>query len=808
MRVVTALLLFLVLFLNRGLSQAPVMKAARVNAAPRIDGQPGDEAWNLADPIILDYVFEPTPGTVPSQSTEVRIVYDNSAFYIRAYCYDSKPDSIWKELTERDAIFKHTDNFYIFLDPYHDGQNAYAFGVSAENVQEDLRCTKGGLNVDNSWNAVWESHTARLNNGWCAEMKIPYSAIRFPRKEIQDWSCDFTRQIRRTRETLCWCHTPPTVEAFIPKMGTLSGISKIEPPLRLSLSPYASEYIYTDANAITSSFKYGADLKYGISESFTLDLTLIPDFGQVASDRIVKNLSPYEVQYQEKRPFFLEGTELFSKNNLFYSRRIGEVTHSYPYTAAVDTHSIHTFQEAPSQSQLINAFKLTGKTRDNLAIGVFNALSNNAYIVGVIDSSAAQQRIIYEPLTNYNIIVLEQTLKNNSHIGFINTSVMRSHHGDYALVSGADFKINDKTNTYALTGDYSESYLFNPNPLPATLSYRSHGSKMHFSAGKAAGSWQYAYHFNGVSKNFNSNDLGYLEKSNYISHYVFARYFRTQPVKKMLRYFGMLETELTSRFQDNRFASLLLVYTHDIDWKNYFTTIPFVAARPVISHDYYDPRVDGRWVNTPASYQCGSYFSTDYRKPFALDWGGDYLWCTEKGRDRVKYFISPRWRLNPKIIFYYTFDHSFSRNQRGYVDNISGTIWFGQRDVKEVSNTFTMQYVLNNRMSFSCTARHYWSGGVYHRYYTLDESGELTEKPYSSNTDFSFNAFNVDMVYRWQFAPGSELSVAWKQVIISEPSKVYFNYSDNISQTFNDPRNNSFSVKMLYYIDYLKLHRH
>jgi hypothetical protein len=702
-------------------------------------------------------------------------------------------DSVQHILTTRGNVFKQTENFYIFLDTYHDGQNANGFGVSIDNVQDDFKATSGGANIDGTWDAVWESKTSVGDKLWIAEFKIPYSAIRFPKAIKQDWTLDFAREIRRKKEVTSWCPTPPTTEAFVPKMNPLLGIENINPPARISISPYASSYYLAQGKIHNSAIKGGADVKYGISESFTLDMTLIPDFGQVASDQLVKNLSPYEIQYEERRPFFLEGADLFSKNNIFYSRRIGQ-TSDYFYQHFDNSLAI---QKEPQQSKLINAFKLSGKTDNNISVGVLNALTNNMYVIA-IDSNHAEQKLLYEPLTNYNITVLEKTLKNNAHIGFINTNVTRTSKGDDANVTGVDAKFFNKKNSGILASYGNRSSLYNATNVNLKT---KNGYNAGVGIGKVTGMWQCSYNAEFYDDKYNPNELGYLSKNNFISQNFALKQIITKPFWKILKMTNMIYTERENNYASGKFSNQVFMIKTNMDWKNYLTLVSHIATKPMIQHDFYDARTSGYFVNIPAVTQARTYFSSDYRKTIAIDGSVNYLVFNEHKRNQFAFEFIPRIRPNRKLLIIYNYENRYHQNEKGFVTKDDGKIIFGLRNVREIGNSINLNYVVNNKTSAKLIARHYWSSGRYSKYYQLEKSGNLTSIPTNYDANFNFDAWSFDLIYTWQFAPGSLLTLAWKNVVNTEPESTNTTYFQNIQSTFNQPLSNSVSVKMLYYLD-------
>jgi len=302
------------------------LNAIRIDKPIKVDGLLDESFWTVADKAGDFIQRSPEPGGVPSQLTEVAVLYNDAYIYIGAWMYDDKPGGVLTELTSRDRG-GNSDRFSIYFDTYNDDLNAYEFSVSAAGVQSDARISPGSF--DRNWDAGWYSEVSITDEGWFVEIEIPLSVLRFPDIEEQYWGMNFSRTIRRNNETVYWDEINPKVSGFVNQFGNLSGIKGIKTPLRLSITPYVSTYINRHTNPdpnlsnTSTIFRGGLDLMYGINDAFTLNMMLIPDFGQVISDNDVLNLGPYEVYYEERRQFFTEGTELFNKAGVFYSRRIG-----------------------------------------------------------------------------------------------------------------------------------------------------------------------------------------------------------------------------------------------------------------------------------------------------------------------------------------------------------------------------------------------------------------------------------------------------------------------------------------------------
>ncbi|RYY11016.1 MAG: hypothetical protein EOO36_19650, partial [Cytophagaceae bacterium] len=407
------------------------LAATRTAVPIKLDGVLDDAAW-VAAPVASQFIEQrPKPGRPERLPTEVRVLYDDAALYVGAKLLESSPDSIKRELTQRDNT-ANTDFFGIFLDPYRDHLNGYGFIVMSTGVQLDLRYSPAN-GEDGSWNAVWDSRVALLpdGKGWTVEIRIPYSAIRFAAAPVQTWGMNLMRQRKATNQQFFWNPVLPQVDGFVNQWGEMTDLRDLHPPLRLSLTPYVSAYVnhypynLQGKSNRSTSFNGGADVKWGINESFTLDATLVPDFGQVISDNQVLNLSPFEVQYQENRAFFTEGTELFNKGNLFYSRRVGAQPMGFDDVPGLLGKREFIVQN-PGTTQLINATKISGRTRKGLGVGVFNAVSATAYATVQDSVSGAQRQLLTQPLTNYNIVVLDQSLPHNSYVSLVNTNVTRA----------------------------------------------------------------------------------------------------------------------------------------------------------------------------------------------------------------------------------------------------------------------------------------------------------------------------------------------------------------------------------------------
>ena len=740
------------------LAQTKEYTITRVQQAPVVDGNVQDEFWSTIPSAGNFLSYLPISGQPISKNlnTQWKAVYDNQAIYFAVFMFDSQADSIMTQWCKRDRIYgSNNDYVALYINPYMDGQTDFCFKLTPYAIQEDKKM--GQDFEDKNWDMVWLGETSRDDRGWYAEFKIPYSAVRFAKSSIQDWNINVLRHIRRDRSTYSWNELDLTRDDISAQAGIIRGFQNIEPPLRLSLLPYVSSYLSNYENVTDVNFNGGMDLKYGINESFTLDMTLIPDFGQVGFDNQVLNLSPFEVQYDEKRPFFTEGTELFNKSGLFYSRRISD--------------------------NLINATKVTGKTKGNLGIGILNAIANESE---------------NQPLSNYNIITLDQSLANNSFLTLTNTNVNRKKDG-WANVTGLACLLKDKEHTFQLSTNFNYSQInFEED--------KSNGFASNINLSKTSGKIQYYIGTNVESDTYNPNDMGFLYNNNEASYFGGLSYKIDKPNKRLVEFKSELNSEVSYLYAPYLFSSWLIEGRQVSTFKNFLTWGVTIELSPTETNDYFEARTTvGDVFKRSNHYLARTFFSSDYRKMVAIDvsFGG--------GRsplyDEYAYFFrfSPRVRFNDKLFMYYVFSTKTTENESGYITEDNGNAVFSLRKKQFFTNVLKGQYVINNKMSFDLKFRHHWEQVRNHSFHELDNKGYLTTSTYANNENVNFNAWNIDLSYNYWFAPGSELSVVWKNAILTNGNQVISYYQDNLEALLKNPQENSISLRVRYYLDYLSL---
>ncbi len=779
------------------------LTALSITTEVNIDGLMDEAVWGRADTATGFHQWQPyndRPGTFP---TYVYVLYDNEAIYIGAEMFDPYPDSILTQLGIRDAGNRiNADHFWIDINPFNDGVNGFSFMVSASGVQTDInRSTSGGGGENGiNWDAAWWSDVAIHDQGWSVEMKIPYSALRFPGVEKPVWGINFFREIKRYQETSTWTFIKRGVGSPLNYLGNLTGIRGIKPPLRLSFFPYLSTYLEKEVNQENrnTSFNGGMDLKWGINEAFTMDMTLVPDFGQVQSDEKVLNLSPFEVRYDERRQFFTEGMELFQRANLFYSRRIGSTPkrHNEVFEIMEDT---EVLVENPLETRMINATKVSGRTFKGLGIGVLNAITLSSHAVCRDTTSDIRREILTQPLTNYNLLVLDHSLPNNSYIGLINTNVLMDQQY-MANVTGTEFNFNDKTNRYGIRGEAALSQLYYDDQD------NIFGYKYDIRAGKLGGKIQYSLSREEVSDQYDQNDLGYLRRNNEIENQASFEYNIFDPFGPFLDFSTGLSYEHNQLYNPRVFTGSRIDMDARSTFVNRYEMFMRLEYKPVGTKDYFEPRVEGRYYQIDPSYEFFGRLESDPRKKLAV--GGDFR--IEKflglfGQTRYGFEITPRLRLNDRFDISAGTEHFTRINDIGYVMDISeDSIFFGKRHSPTIVNTLESNYVFSRNISLSFNLRHYWARVDYDgEYYFLNQDGTLAAIEQDLGVaDINYNAFTIDMIFKWNFAPASWITVMWKNIVDSEGSLLINNYFDNVDQLFRNNQMNSFSVKVLYFLDY------
>ena len=775
------------------------LPAKRTTAQLKMDGHLEEAAWKEAVPATHFVEWRPNAGQVEDSTnrTVVYLLYDNTSVYIGGYCYERTKDSISKELVGRDVVGVN-DFVGVIFDTYNDKINGFGFYVTPLGEQFDAKYSSTA-GEDGSWNGVWDSEAAIHADGWSFEMRIPYSALRFSSAANQTWGLNITRRRNKTGQQYMWSPVDPKITNFMSQEGAWTGIDKIEAPVRLSLSPYFSTYInhYPDNKKDWShSMNGGMDLKYGISDAFTLDATLVPDFGQVQSDNQVLNLTPFEVKYNENRPFFTEGTELFNKGNLFYSRRIGSQPLHY-YDIEDSLAGGEQIVKNPQESKLLNATKISGRTKKGLGLGFFNAVTQPMY--AEVENEAKEVRKVQTgPLTNYNIIVLDQTLKNNSSVSFINTNVLRSGHDYDANVSAALFDFNNKKNTYNWNGKFAVSHKTNPDG-PATNGY-SHLVGFN----KTGGKWLYSITQEIADDQYDINDMGILFNNNYLQHYLWTGYRWLKPTSWYNRIQVNYNGTYSRRFKPGDYQAFYTNVNANIQMKSLWWAGVWLGYN-ARGNDFWEPRTTGRFYRSPQSWRFDVWVESNSAKKYYMNAEVFGAYYDLFGGRLFEMRFSHRYRFNDKFSLSHDISGIPAKNEAGYYSNEGDDVIFSRRSRQTIENILRAKYNFNNRSGITFRARHYWSMVEPWELFDLKQDGSLSPTKHSGLVidHQNINFFNIDAVYTWQFAPGSFINIVWKNAIYTDDDNVQDRYFRNFGKTVEAPQNNNLSFRIIYYLDYL-----
>ncbi|MCH2195982.1 DUF5916 domain-containing protein [Kordia sp.] len=782
-----------------------VYNIKRTTTPPIIDGVLDDDVWKDTD-IATDFVqFRPSIGnTLPEdQKTIVRMTYDDEAIYVAAYLRD-KPENIMRQFTSRDN-FGINDFFIISINPNNDGQNDTNFVVFPSGNQADA-IANPSVGEDFSWNAVWQNASKLVDDGWIAEVKIPYRTLRFTNQKEPTWGIQFHRQFRKTRKQYTWNPFDPTKGYIGLYAGELKGLRDIQPPTRLIFYPFASTVIRSRDGETTDEYNFGMDVKYGITENFTLDATLVPDFSQAGFDNLQLNLGPFEQTFSEQRQFFTEGVDLFNKGNLFFSRRIGNAP-----SGSVDTADNEEVVDFPSEVKLINAVKVSGRTKNGLGIGFFNAITEKTIATVRNNDTSEFREEVVEPLTNYNIMVVDQQFNKNSSVSLINTNVTRngSRFRD-ANVTALVADIVNKKNTVNIDAQLK---LSNRNLTTGTET----GFNSFFAIRKISGKFRYSFDHSFSNTTFDINDLGLNLRNNFNNFGLDASYQIFEPTEKL------------NNFRINTWINYRRLYDPNVYTGANFGVNMFAVAKkslmafganasfaPGKQFDYFEPRDfdNRRFFITENRFNVRGFISTDYNKTFAIDVNANFATFFEKeqGFTRYRVNIEPRVRVNDKFILSYSSSLNVQNNRRGYANNsndLEDEIIFGQRDQIELVNRISGNYSFNPFHTLNLTFRNYWTTVDYDDTpYFLQENGRLEQSQSSfedlslGNSNINFSTWNLDFSYTWQFGPGSFLTALYRNQIFNQTEESEATYFDSLNRLFDEPIDHTLSIRLVYFIDY------
>jgi hypothetical protein len=610
-------------------STPPLMasvRAIRASGEISLDGVLSEAGWAAALPVTSFTQREPNEGAPATERTEVRVLYDDDALYVGARLYDTSPDSIKGQLARRDRV-SSSDRFLVFLDCYHDRRTGFFFGVNAAGTLYDGTLYNDDWDSD-TWDGVWDGKVARDSLGWTAELRIPYSQLRFQRQQTHRWAINFKREIARRNERDYLVATPSNGSGFVSRFVELVGIERVSPPRRLEILPYATtraEYLsHEDRDPFNDGSRLGAglggDIKLGIGSNLTLDATVNPDFGQVEVDPAVVNLSDVETFFEERRPFFVEGASIFNYGeggandfwgfnwaspNFLYSRRIGRA----PEGELPDEYD---YSQVPAGSNIIGAAKLSGKV-GSWSIGALNAVTSREHARFSLDQQRWQQEV--EPLTYYGVYRAQKELHGGRHgLGFMGTLTARSFDEpqlrDELSSTATGFGLDgwttlDQNGMWVVSGwagmsrvsgsaertqnlqENSVHYFQRPDAThlgvdSAATSLTGYAARV--SLNKQKGNWMFNSALGVVDPDFEVNDLGFQFRGDQINSHVMFGHKWTRPSRLFRSWRLNLAGFRSYNFGgDVTWTGLFLTGLYEL--RNFSTGRWFVAYNPSTMND-------------------------------------------------------------------------------------------------------------------------------------------------------------------------------------------------------------------------------
>jgi hypothetical protein len=780
---------------------------------PTIDGRLDEVVWSMA-PAGSDFVqVRPNPGEPSRQRTEVRFAYDDAAIYVGVRLFDTAPDSVVGQLSRRDQEV-YSDWVYVCLDSYYDRRTGFAFGVNPKGVKMDL-LLYDDTNDDESWDAIWDVAARQDSLGWTAEFRIPLSQLRYSTNALSGeavvWGMNVLRKVARTDEEAFWSPVRRDANELVSAFGDLHGLSELKSPRRVELVPYSmSRVIHAPGDRADPFFKkndgavgLGADLKLGITSDLTLTATINPDFGQVEADPSVVNLTAYETFFPEKRPFFVEGFDIFragigvgdgdsGNESLFYSRRIGRS----PQGGTPDHAS---YSSTPEAATILGAAKLSGKTKGGWSVGALSALTARE-TADYYDDAGIRGEAVVEPLTHYGVgRVIKDFRNGQSAIGGVFTTVNRdvpaelSFLRDNAFAGGLTARHKWQNGNFQLsafmvgshvTGDTaainrtqrsSARYYQRPDndyadydPTRTSLSGYAGGVEFFKTGG---GHWRYAAVINARSPGFEVNDLGFMQNADQILQVAYVGYDQFKP-GKLFRRWDVNVNQWTgwnfggdnNSFAGNINGSMELHSAWDFWW-----SINRDQARMSEGALRGGPlmRVDGQ-----SGFNVG--FDSDERKAFNYWVSFNYRAEDETDGRSIGVYPGVRWRLGNRAELRLSPSISINKRSAQYIDELSSNgsavYVFGELDQVTTSLTTRLSYTFTPDLSLQLYAEPFISAGDYGSYLQVADprAARFNDRfaPFQGeidNPDFNYRALRSNAVLRWEYRPGSAIFLVWSQ---------------------------------------------
>jgi hypothetical protein len=790
MRVAGGTIACVLLFLTAawgGDADRKIVFATRSTLTPDVDGWLNDPCWRKAVPIMDFTQYDPVQGAAATESTSVRLLYDDDALYVGVECRDSEPGGPVNRLSRRDRTTE-ADRFTVMIDSYMDNQTGFVFSTNVAGVQSDGILSQGGNVYDVTWDAVWTVQTRRSAEGWSAEFVIPWNALRFSSGSYH-WGINFRRYISRKKESIEWVMVPRSETYSIPRWGRIEGLDGIKPSLHLEVIPYVSSARTMTTGASSGNnpagtvFSYGADIKYGLSRNFMLDATFNPDFGQVEVDQSVLNLTVFETRFPEKRPFFVEGAQMFtfggSVDNtpltLFFTRRLGRQPRgAYSVFGS-------TVQENPQVTTILGAAKVTGRTADGLSVAAVSAVTQEEEAL-IAPASGPSYAVTTEPRAAYTVTRVKQEWDDGSWLGGMAT-LSAFHHGHPAFSGGVDW------NARVLDGLYTvDGYL-----AGATHACGEGVAGRVLMSRLSAEHWFTTASYDFYGRHFNPNDIGFFAQPHDHGGYVQLLYRENLASGMLRRYAFALNPEIRWNWDGVRTHSLL---RGDLagEFTNFWSgTVSIERAFPAFDDD--ERGIIGTYKR-PGSTTLVATVETDDRHALSMTGYAGYrhddlgasMWYANA---TVTVRPSSWMELNPAVYYQRT------KGDRAWVYP-DGAVYdpavaparfsvFGDRDLQLLDLSLRGIVTFSRTLSIQFFTQVFLMRGKYADYYRLRPSGDLTPYDYRAGASYyshDFNAvtLNANVLLRWEYLPGSTVYLVWTQARYGDTGL----YALGLSQGFRD----------------------
>ena len=821
---------------------APVVRAAPAGGAIRIDGSLDEPAWERATPVTGFRQRDPDEGAPVSQPTVVRVLHDADALYIGARLDDAA--GVTSQLGRRDMALLNSDWLAVTIDSYHDHRTAFRFQVNPHGVQRDATVSMAaqGEDEDASWDAVWEVETSAGAGGWVAEIRIPFSQLRFRPSGEATWGIQLERIIGRRGEIAHLAFVPKRELMGVPRYGHLEGLQGIGAGERLEVTPYVAaraEHVDPGANPFRTDRErhasVGADLLYRLTSNFTLNATFNPDFGQVEADPAVINLGVYETLFPERRPFFVEGSQIFnftgntSGGSLFYSRRIGRRPQLGPGTPRADI---------PEASTILGAFKLSGRTSDGWSLGVLNATTARE-TVRFLDASNARQTLIGEPLTNYFIARGRRDMAGGrSAIGGAITSVRRDLSSESleqffrssAVTGGVDFRHEWSDRSWLLTGTAALTHVRGSEASIIALQRQSHhyfqrpdathlgvdtttaltGYSTGFNLTKQAGEhWTGSLAGALTTPRYEANDLGYANRTDRRDAQAVLSYRENRPGTFLRRWSVTAVGRNETNFDGDAIQSFAQVIASALHLGYWGADVGVVRRWRA-----FDDRSTrgGPMIIRPGELGVFAELTSDQRRAITAGLEAS-LQDTEFGGHStdvaasVAVRTSPWWNLELRPSFS---QGRVAAQYRATVADPAATETFGRRyffaplDFTELNVTVRANLTFAPRLTLQVYAQPLIFSSDYGTTEALVAARTFSFEPAagapSTTGDNTERSLRGNAVLRWEWRPGSTIYLAWQQTRYTVGEENEFNLGRDRRLLFGAPPDNIFVLKASYWL--------